>query len=279
MLRGRKRLYGVYYPYMNWAAQRKLTYMTIVLVVLGMIGFLLFRHFTNVEPTCYDVRKNGDEKGIDCGGKCSLYCANEVSAPKVRWVRSFKITNSVVHAVAYIEHSNATAAASSVGYTFKLYDTNNTVLAERKGSTFLGPIGRTAIVETLIPIGNVPVARTTITFDEPILWQRIPVALVTATIKSDRTMIEQYAYSDIQKGTRLSAVIENTSRYNYTNLDVVAVLFDTDDNVITATKALVPRFEAESMQTVTFTWPFSITVPVARTEIVTRFNPFTAESL
>lgn len=264
---------------MNWAERRKLTYMTIVLAVLGMIGFLLFRHFMNVEPTCFDGRKNGIETGVDCGGGCALYCANELASPKVRWVRSFAITSSVAQAVAYIEHSNATAASPLLTYTFKLYDAQNTIIAEKTGTTFLGALGRTAIVETLIPTGNVQVARTTVSFGEPITWSKIPTNLVTAGIKTDRTMIEGYSYSPTQNGTRLSGVLENTSRFNFTNLDVVAVLYDKDENVITASKILVPDLAALSSKTVTFTWPFPLGTTVFRTEIIPRFNPFTATPL
>jgi len=264
---------------MNWAARRKLTYMTIVLATLGMIGFLIFRQFTNVTPTCYDSRKNGTETGVDCGGSCSLYCANDLSSPKVRWVRSFQITSTVAHAVAYVEHNNPTAAAPLIGYTFKLYDSNNAVVVERTGTTFLGPMGKTAIVETLIPVGNVEIARTTISFTEPIVWQKIPTTLVTTSIKTDRTLIENYMYSAIQNGTRLSATLENTSRYGFRNLDVVAILYDKDDNVITASKTLVPMLSALDTQVVTFTWPFMLKTPAVRIEVVPRFNPFTSEPL
>ena len=265
---------------MNWAERRRLTYMTIVLAVLGMIGFLLFRQFTNIEPTCFDGRKNGIEIGIDCGGGCALYCANELPSPKVRWVRSFPVTSTFAQAVAYIEHSNATAASPMLTYTFKLYDAQNTVIAEKTGTTFLGPLGRTAIAsDTLIPTGSVPVARTTITFGEPIQWSKISTNLITTGIKADRTMIENYSYSPTQNGTRLTAVLDNGSRYNFSNLDVVAVLYDKDENVITASKILLPELSALGSKTVTFTWPFPLTTPVFRTEIIPRFNPFTAKSL
>ena len=264
---------------MNWAERRKLTYMTIVLVVLGMIGFLVFRQLTSATPTCIDGRKNGDELGVDCGGGCSLYCANELASPKVRWVRTFQMTPSVSQSVAYIEHGNATAASPLVGYTFRLYNAQNTVIAERSGTTFLGPLGRTAIAETLIPTGNVPVARTTITFTEPIVWNKISSLLTTVVIKTDRTLVESYEYGTTQKGTRLSATLENTARLHFRDMDVVAIIYDRDDNVVTASKVLLPELPALSSRVVTFTWPFVVPTAGARIEIVPRFNPFTAESL
>ncbi|MBY0328885.1 hypothetical protein K2Q02_02210 [Patescibacteria group bacterium] len=264
---------------MNWAERRKFMYMTITLTLLGMIGFLIFRQFVNVVPNCFDGRKNGDEIGIDCGGGCQLYCPYELPGPKVRWVRAFQISSTVTQAVAYIEHSNSAAASPYLEYTFKLYDEQNTVIAERSGVTFLGPLGRTAIVETLIPTGSVPVARTTITFTDPIQWKKIPTALITTSIKTDRSIIEQYSYSATQRGTRVVAVVQNDSRFSFNTIDVIAILYDKDDNVITASKNLVPRLAALSSKEVTFTWPFPLPTEVFRTEIVARFNPFTTEAL
>ncbi|MFZ4499953.1 MAG: hypothetical protein ACOYMZ_00450 [Minisyncoccia bacterium] len=259
---------------MNWAERRKLTYIALVFLVCASIAFLVFRQLTSVVPTCYDLRKNGDEVGVDCGGSCLQYCPNELSNPKIRWVRTFQITPTVAQSVAYIEHNNPTAGAQIVGYTFKLYDEKNTLIIERSGKTFLGPLGRTAIVETLIPTGNVAVARTTLTFTEPIVWEKIPSAYSQVVVKTDRTLLEPS-----ETGTRLIATLENTARYHFSNVDVVAILYDKEDNVITASKVLVPKIPALTTQTVNFTWPFALPTEVLRTEIVVRFNPFTAQTL
>ncbi|HEY0979842.1 MAG TPA: hypothetical protein VGE18_00315 [Candidatus Paceibacterota bacterium] len=259
---------------MNWAERRKLTYIALVFLVLGLIAYGIFRQITSVTPTCYDLRRNGDEKGVDCGGTCLQYCPNELANPKVRWVRTFQMTSTVAQSIAYIEHNNATAGAQLVGYTFKLYDEKNTLIIERKGTTFLGPMGRTAIVETLIPTGNVTVARTTLTFTDPIVWEKIPSSYSQVVVKTDRTLIEP-----AETGTRLIATLENTARYNFSNVDVVAILYDREDNAITASKVLVPQLPALATQTVNFTWPFALPREAFRTEIVVRFNPFTAQTL
>ncbi len=259
---------------MNWAERRKLTYIALVFLVIGLIGYGVFRQLTAVTPTCYDLRKNGTEKGVDCGGDCLQYCANELSSPKIRWVRTFAMTSTVSHAVAYVEHNNTSAAARLVGYTFKLYDDKNTVVIERSGTTFLGPMGRTAIVETLIPTGNVSIARTTLTFAEPIVWEKIPGTFSQVVVKTDRTLLEGGDSS-----TRLTATLENTARYSFSNSDVVAILYDKDDNAITSSKVLVPSLPALTAKTVYFTWPFVLPTEATRTEIVVRLNPFTAQAL
>lgn len=157
---------------MVWAERRKLAYTSGVLLFIGLVGFAIFHKVTNVVPSCFDHKKNGDETNIDCGGGCLQYCPNELINPKVRWSRSFEITPGVVHAIAYIEHSYPAASARKMGYSFKLYDAKNVLITERTGTTYLGPMGRTAIVETLIPTGNIAVAATRFSFIEPIAWEK-----------------------------------------------------------------------------------------------------------
>mgnify|MGYP001603118756 CR=1 FL=1 len=89
---------------MNWAQRRKLIYILIVLAFFGAIAAAVIYKATNVPASCIDQKQNGDEKGVDCGGSCNTYCANELSDPVVQWVRVFPVTPGIVHAVAYIQH-------------------------------------------------------------------------------------------------------------------------------------------------------------------------------
>lgn len=261
---------------MNWAQKRKLAYVMGVLLVLSAGLSLVVHQATKVEPTCYDQKQNQGEVGIDCGGPCTFYCANELADPKVRWARTFAIKPGIVHAVAYIEHSYPTAAARSIRYSFKIYDDKNTLIGERTGSSFLGPMGRTAIVETLIQTGNVVPAITRFSILPPLPWEKIPVDFSQVVIKSDRTFLETYGDTTNTLATRLTATIENTSRYSFRDLDVVAILYDAQDNAITASESRLALLPGEEVRTMVFTWPFEIPTPVVRIEIIPRFNPFTS---
>lgn len=259
---------------MNWAQRRKLAYVMGVLLVLATALSFAVHQATKVEPTCYDKKQNQGEVGVDCGGPCTFYCANELQDPTVRWVRTFQIRPGIVHAVAYIEHDYPTAAARMMRYEFKIYDDQNTLIADRIGSTFLGPMGRTAIAETLIQTGNVTPARVLFSILPPLPWEKIPVSYSQIVIKTDRTLLEPLAGS-----TRVTATIENTSRVSFKDLDVVAILYDRDDNAVTASRAKLTSLVGLTSQNVIFTWPFEMPTPIARIEIIPRFNPFTSSPL
>ncbi len=259
---------------MNWAQRRKLAYVMAVLLVLATALSFAVHQATKVAPTCYDKKQNQGEVGVDCGGPCTFYCAKELTDPTVRWVRTFTIRPGIVHAVAYIEHDYPTAAARTLRYQFKVYDDQNTLIADRIGSTFLGPMGKTAIAETLIQTGNVIPSRVLFTILPPLPWEKIPIVFSQVVIKTDRTLLEPFS-----GGTRLTATLENTSRITFQNVDVVAILYDKDDNAVTSSKAALATLPGLSSPIVIFTWPFDMPAPITRVEIIPRINPFTSMPL
>ncbi len=259
---------------MNWAARRKLLYVMGVLLFITLVSVFIIHRATSVEPTCFDGKENGGEKGIDCGGACYQYCPAELADPKVRWQKAFVIKPGIAHAVAYIEHSYPTAAARELNYSLKLYDEKNTLITEKFGTTFLGPMGRTAIVETLIPVGNVIPTRVQFSVLPPLTWEKIPVDFSTVIIKTEKTLLEPLSGS-----TRLTATIENESRISFKDLDIVAILYGQDDNAITISTSKLKGLSGLDSATLYFTWPFEMPEKVTRIEIIPRFNPFNASSL
>lgn len=259
---------------MNWAQRRKLTYaMGVILVIALALSFLVHKTI-KVEATCFDGKKNQGEVGADCGGPCAFYCVNELADPKVRWSKTFTIRPGIIHAVAYIEHSYPNAAARSIRYSFKVYDDQNNLITERIGSTFLGPMGRTAIIETLIETGNVNPFRTIFTILPPLPWEKIPSSYSQVVIKTDKKLLE-----NLEDSTRLTTTIENTSRISFRGMEIDAILYDKDDNAIAVSKSALASLPELGSKTVVFTWPFVMPETVARIEIIPRFNPFNSLAL
>lgn len=266
---------------MNWAQRRQLAYIaTVIILFLSVAGVYIYK-LNNIPPTCFDGKKNGEEIGVDCGAQsvCKKYCAEELNQPIIRWVRTFPATkdstDNIVHAIAYIEHGNPKAAAYTASYTFRLYDAFNTLITERKGTTFIGPMGKSAIVETLIPIGGTDpkTVRTTFSFD-PLHWQKISSDFSLVVINTDRTFLER-----TETGTRLTATVQNQSRYSFRNMEIVAVLYDANNNAIAVSKAILPSLEGLENKNVAFTWGYQMPTQVMRIEVLPRFNPFTSKEL
>ncbi len=261
--------------FMDWARRRKTLYLLLIFLFIIGVAFLLYLRYFDVPPTCFDKRKNGDETGVDCGGSCALYCPYTLSTPKVLWSRSFPISQTTAHAVAMIEHNNITAVASKINYKFSFYNEQNELVGEREGSTFLGPLGRTAISETFISISEINIARTTFTILEPISWHKISTEFTKNIINTERHYLENFSYTNSgQTHSRLSAIVKNDTDYTFNNVQAIAILYDSTGNAITTSKYDIPTLKAKETQNIFFTWPYPYAGSSVRSEIYIRTNLF-----
>jgi hypothetical protein len=255
---------------MTWAGKRRLFYFGIVFFVAVLFaGYLLYPILTT-PPTCSDGKKNGDERGPDCGGVCSLVCNADAVDLLVLWSRSFEVIPGVYNSVAYIENQNPTAGIKKISYEFKLYDTDNKFIANKKGSTFISPAGKTAIFESNINTGinRIP-KRTTFTFTENPVWNK------ASEDASNFSFLKKDIISDgLDSSPHISAVIENDSLRYVPEFDVVVLVYDSLGNAIGASKTFVEGMNPSAKQSVNFTWPKPFSVELRTIEIVPRVNVF-----
>ncbi len=253
---------------MSWSVRRQLFILLIVFAVAGGILFLLLRPYFTVVPICTDGKKNGDETGIDCGGSCRLVCMNESKEVIVKWARTFQVSQGLYSAVAYIENQNIDSAVYQVPYEFRIYDENRQFIASRTGTTYIGPNNASAIFEGQIKAeGRIP-RYTTFTFtDTPRFVKADPRALGTKILARDPVIIDR------ETKPKLSGTISNASSlFGVDAIDVIALVYGTDGNVIAVSKTYVESLAQNGTANVYFTWPSPFTAEPGRIEIIPRWN-------
>lgn len=236
-----------------WAFWRRMMYGSGFLVLFAVVTAGLFFLFGYQEPTCFDESKNGIEAGVDCGGSCVRICSADTLPPTERWVRAFRITEGLYNAVAYVDNRNLTAGVAELAYTIRLYDRDG-LITERKGTTTFAPKSLVPIFEGRIETGKRVPTQTTITFDQNPLW--VPATLGGVQFKTERRTLTG---ADTQPVLR--AALKNESLDEANDVEVVATIFDTQGNALTASRTKVPTFHARSSEDVTFTWQ----EPIAKT--------------
>ena len=252
----------------QWAAKRKLFYGTSVFALLAIFISLPLYYFFHKTPTCFDNTKNQDEKGVDCGGACTRLCPSDISAPIVLWQRSFEVVPGVYNAVAYIQNPNVLSRVDNVGYVFRVYDKDNAMITERTGRTFLPANETFAVFESGIRTGSRVPVRTSFEFTESPSWSQNPANYKDPVVVADNVVL-----SDDPAGPRIDAVIHNQSLNTIKSLSVVAVVYDSQDNAISASRTIVQNLLAQGTAPVTFTWPAPFSSPVVRKEIILRIYP------
>lgn len=230
---------------------------TFLVVVIGVPAFLLWYE----KPTCFDGVKNQGEDSVDRGGPCMLLDASGVQNFVVLWARAFEVVPGVYNAVAQVDNPNFSAGVVDVPYSFKLFDGNNILIAERKGRTFISPNKVNAIFEGGIETGERVPTRTFFEFLEPPQWERVTHPVEGIQVKSR-------VLSDAETQPRLTAVIENTSFKDAYEVEVVAIIFNARDVAVASSKTVIEILPQQSSKGVTFTWPKPFLSASARIEVL-----------
>mgnify|MGYP003440433941 FL=1 len=245
----------------KWAFWRRVQYGSAFLALCALIIVPVYLVYFVVEPTCTDGFMNGDERGVDCGGSCFLICAFDIAPPTIVWAESFKVLDGQYNAVAYIENTNREVGTPELSYIFKLYDDEG-LITERAGVTVLPPDGVYPIFEGRIQTeGRIP-TRTTIEFDTDTIWR-------PGEVGRDQFTLDRRELRDADSLPRLVTQLSNTSLDTARDVEIVAVIFDSQKRPLTASRTFLTEFEGRTSEEVVLTWPHPIAKTVRSCEIPT----------
>lgn len=254
----------------SWSRNRKRIILSIVISVLIVfvatpLFFLFYR-----APTCSDLKQNGDETGLDCGGSCQLLCTSE-SLPLILKgdPRVLKVSNNTFEVVALVENPNASGEIYRAGYTLKLYDSKTTTpLKVIEGETYV-PKGATFVIfEGPFTLGE-EVVPTRATFgwkEETLLWQK-------NTLQTPELVVRNLSLSRENTNPRLNATIENNSFESVSNIDLVALLSNETGSIFAASKTFIDTLPMGGRAPVAFTWPQPFSDNVININIIIRIFP------
>ncbi len=245
---------------MSWASRRRTLYgtgtITFFVIVIGIPAFL----FLYEKPTCFDNVQNQGELGVDRGGPCLLLHRSQIQNTAVLWSRSFEVIPGIYNAVAQIDNPNFSAGALGVPYSFKLFDSSNILIAERKGRAYFSPNKVISIFEGGIETGERVPARTFLAFLAEPKWERVDNPV-------EGLEVESRVLSNENTAPRIDADITNKSFDDIFNVDVIATVFNADDVAIASSRTVIDVLQKQSSVQVTFTWPQRFSSPSTRIEI------------
>lgn len=237
-----------------WALRRKLFYGVGVLAFLLALSTLVYFVFIYESANCFDGVENGSETGVDCGGACERVCKIDIEEPTVRWVRSFRVSNGVYNAIAYIENRNNGVGAKDIPYRFTLYDDRGEVITTVEGTTTLPPGNVYAVFEDRINVGSAIPKKTTFEFDAETPWSKMEKG-------KEQFYVQSKELKNADAKPRLEASILNRSLDDAFDVEAIATIFDARGNPLTSSRTIIPQFDAQAERKVTFTWP----EPIAKT--------------
>jgi len=255
---------------MSWRSRRQGTYFTIFgIIIVILLSVILYPIF--IKPaTCTDLKQNGNETGIDCGGTCAMYCPKTIALPRVDFTAVFPVSDEVYNAVALLTSTATGAGSRSAGYTFTLYDPSGKIINESKGTTFIPSASQFAVFYPQIRTGQRIATRARFT------WEEAPINFEKIKLDSNSLPLEESSWKreTVLDMERINVDITNNSFVNIPESEYIVIVYDENDEPIASSKttAILP---AHSSQTLYFSWPYVFTQTPKRYELIKRVNPFT----
>ncbi len=246
----------------SWAGRRKarvqLAIFAILLVLLSAyVAISLYR-----PPTCFDAKQNQDEIGPDCGGVCDLMCDSQTQDLRTVWARPFKVSKGWYSALAYVENTNSNAHADQVPYRFQFYDKDGLLITERTGSTFIARDSIAPIFVGRVDTGEHEVYRTTFEWLAEPVWYD--------DVRPYQVSFEEQEFVPRRLGQDLVVVAHNLESIPLSDVRVVAILYDAQENAIGASETYIEQLAPRGKHTITFSWSDHFAEPPARVEILPR---------
>lgn len=231
----------------SWSQKRKLIYGAIflgaVLLVVGVPAFLLFYK----APSCFDGKKNGGEKGVDCGGKCIKLCQSDFLPPSVAWARIERVVPGIYNIGAYIINPNSEGEAKNVPYRVSIFDKEGILIAEENGTVTIPPHRNTLAFSSLIKLTNSLPAKVLFEFTEKPDWNK-KIDTLSPIVVVSKDYIEEY------DGSSLLVTLKNDGLETLNNLGVYVVLQDKNGNVTGFSKTVIDSLLPKSSEVAPFTW-------------------------
>jgi hypothetical protein len=250
---------------MSWGTRRRnLIVFVFALIILIPVSIIAFNTYYT-PPNCFDGFMNGEEEGLDCGGKCALICDADIIDPIVVWKRAFSVSPGVYNVVAYVENPNADSGVRDAQYVFRLYDTENVLLYERKGSTSIRPKEILPIVENTLFTDQLLADRVTFEFTNQLIFEKEenfePIIIV-----------EDEEITEVEISPRIDAKLRNTSLLPVRDIFIVAIIYDGQDNAIASSSTVIEKIDKDQSVPIVFTWPVPFSSEVARIELIPIYN-------
>lgn len=255
----------------KWAKKRKRKIIIVMGILLSVVIIFIIFSVSDKKPTCFDSVQNGTESGVDCGGECSKVCIDEIRNIVVWWERPFKVAHGVYNAVAYFENQNLKSGIQELTYEFRMYDEDNILVSKpRIGKTFIEANKRSAIFEPGLTTGDNEAHTAFFKVSSVQNWEKTDQSFSYGLFNVGEPVLSQQ-----DTHPKLTAPLENKSRYNLTDVPVVVILYNSEGNAIATSRTYIDTINQGQEEDIYYSWPEPFEEVVSRIEIIPRIDPFT----
>jgi len=247
----------------------------ILFLILAGFGFLIYSGYVKPESSCNDNIKNQGEEDTDCGGPCPSCELINISELEVLSVKVVASQNNFYDLAAQIKNPNQNYGSGQVSYQFELYDSQNNLIAQYPGSTYILP-NQTKYLLKIKAESSQPVKQVKISFGE-INWQK------PEDYQPPQLAVQQREYrllDDQEPGfSQVRAILINKTSFDFDKIDIDILLFDSYNRLLAINTNEIKTLLAGQERDFFATWFNQITGQVSLIEIEAETNIFNPDNL
>ncbi len=233
---------------MDWAMRRRVGILSLLMMAFLLLVVVPYVLLHKTVLSCVDKKQNQGEYGIDCGGPCTNLCRGQAQDLKVRWTKHYEVVPGKYDVMAYVENPNYNIGITTLTYQFALLDQRGDTIAERKGSTYVGPNETFVVFEGSLLTGTKVPTEARFSYSDDPQWMKTGEKIKYFSVTEQKI-------DSPDKLPTLSATINNMTTRDFKNLDVATVVYDNNRNPIGISDTKIEKLPAKGSAPVIYTWP------------------------
>lgn len=234
----------------DWSSKRRLIIIGIVatfVTIVVIVAYFVFRP----ARTCFDGKKNQNERGVDCGGKCSIQCKADKQELKTLWTKVFNMGGGIYDVAALIENQNIDVAVKDFKYTVELLDESGRIIVSNTYSSFAKAGDHFLLFSGGLNTGGVAVVNARFTISPDYIFTK-------ASVKKEKEIsVVNYNLISPDNKPRLVSEIQNETTKTFTNFPITAMISD-KNGPIAVSQTFVEELGPRERKTITYTWPSAL---------------------
>lgn len=243
-----------------------LVYLAIFLIIVGGIYLKILLS----QPTCSDGIQNQGETGIDCGGPC-LPCPWQLQEDlEVIFTKAILTQGDYLDLMAKINNPNRNFGAKSFSYVFELYDSQDSLILSRQGTSYIlpGEIGYVIAQKVLVESKVFDIELKIINVD----WEGL------IEYEEPELLIKKLEFQQSEDFSKAYGTLENRSNYDFGEIDIWAILFDEKSNILAVGKTDIRTVLSRENRYFEISWFFPMEDRIDKVDVMAKTNVFLDEN-
>jgi hypothetical protein len=254
---------------MSRRTNKRLIIASIFFSVLTGTGFLIY-YSSQPAPSCFDNIQNQEEEDIDCGGPCPPCELVYIKDIDVLWAKAITSQDNFYDLAAQIKNPNPNYGSGQAPYQFELYDSQDNLISQLTGSTFILPNQTKYLLQTKTE-SNQPIKRVKLSFGQ-IDWQK------KEDYQPPQLFIQQKEYRLLPSQelgfSQARGILINKTSFDFDKIDIDVLLFDAGHRLLATNQTEIRSLTAGQERDFVVTWFREITGQVNFVEVEAETNIF-----